>query len=399
MSSMGLAGNVLVVALGAASMLVPLVLAFAKLPLGLLAAWPLLLLQVWPELVSIVVGIPAQRRRHDDPCDLPLDAATWLRQRLDALDLRDVAVESCEGVDAGYHPERRAILLAPRHHEWTVEAYGTAAHELGHALFDRAHPRASRLMQVVRFHGRRLFAVAAAALLSASVLGATALYSTILILTVVVALRGAIMVVEELLASRLALQQLALVLPPHKYRQARWDLGLALLTYVGYAAAAATPLLAFDWLIARGAAVDLGPSVGGSTLAAVAAALVLLGAAVRTWSTLRPVPAWLTIANTGSLWQGALWGIALTHGGLPAWTITLGAIAAVSTVVLPGVFVLGWLNRRLGAASSVAYPTITAVTPISPKDLTPAPTAIDAIARLLSAWWGVPLAIAILTRC
>jgi Zn-dependent membrane protease YugP len=242
------------------------------------------------------------------PDDLPIDAGTWAAQQAARTGLAvDVVAGGGEG---SYDPLRRIVVLSPETFQKRDPSFwAIAAHELGHAQLHRRAPGCYWLLAAVRVGGAALGSLSTAFLIGTLVCG-VALAPIARALLVVAVVADAVVLLEELDASRRARRMLAT------------------------AAAGAAP----SATILTGGAVALVPASRLSLLSALATyAAALVVRAV-------PLVGWSLVLEAARRRQVT----AASPGGLAALAAAILALLLVVSVVVAIVAFLRGRGARVG---------------------------------------------------
>lgn len=240
---------------------------------GLLEPWPFYLAALAAPILVTLGGAHAssyERSRYLRPTT----AEAWLRARLTALGLDDVAVTSeLRGSNFYSHALEFIHLDGELARDHSVAAHAVAAHELGHAWIARRALRHAAMARLARRCAPYSWRLGAGFLFGATMTGASALAApgaALIALTVLARLGVA---VDEAAATQLALRELgATGFAPHELRVARGRLLAALGSYL-LSALGLIPLLAIAPAIARQSAGLLHPGGGWASWQAALAAL------------------------------------------------------------------------------------------------------------------------------
>lgn len=304
---------------------------------------------------------------------LPIPAEQWLRDRIAALGVDvSVQVHRMEGLDA-YWPGVGTIGLCDRTaggrgvHHWSV-----AAHELGHALNERAHPLMPHLLPGARLVSDVCWRLFGAALVTGALLGLDELLVVGLIALLGAIGAGAVVLWDEATASRRGVTLLSEDprLSPAGLREAEDGMADALAVYGADLVGRLVVLLMWPalWQRVQGSGpveVVAEPWAPGVWLLVVVAPVLALRAVHVLLQVVRPEPVGsefrlFTVMQTEAQWEllGGLGVLALIgslydHAGGAAFavavtlaaTVALGPVASVGRALglLP---LLWWLRRR-----------------------------------------------------
>lgn len=401
--------------LGLAAILVgPVLVAYALLPAGVLAAWPAIGLALVSPAITLAAGLVFHgwRATLDEP--LPTTAAEWLRGEIDRLGrvgIRVAAMERGKNRDSFFHPASTTIVLADDvHGEHGARAHAVAAHELGHALVHLDRPRLSAVLIAARAYNAGFFHAGAGLLVGAMLVGTDAVRLAAVALLGAAMVLQALVVVDEALATSIARGLLRAHLGAPAQASAGSDaLARALATYGLRLAGMTAAVAVAAWLTwtRPGGVVGEGAAVTGWTAAAVtmSALAVLAGAVAAIALAARPTVGGLaalgSLAQTlALLWCPLLVAALCDQPGAPAWTIALAAGPAWSVLTTPPVVLVQWLATALGrdiAAMSQPSPTTAplAIKRIAWRQLAEREEPAGLVVRLAGAAgfvWPVPLA-------
>jgi Zn-dependent membrane protease YugP len=187
------------------------ILTYWNVPTGVWAAWPIFALLAAPSLLLVLSHLIGRAIQRPTPAAYPRSAADWLIARVKLSPLLCVTVAELERGNrrSFYHPRTRTIVLADTvRDEHTARAYAIAAHELGHALIDRAMPRLAAFTLACRSVGRLASMWGALALLVIALTGHAAWLPLPFALLLLAAFAHAAVALDELGASRIAMREL-----------------------------------------------------------------------------------------------------------------------------------------------------------------------------------------------
>lgn len=239
------------VMLSMVSMIAMVLYFYWSIPAAALRAWPVYLLMLAPAFLVALAGRHFHTSATVGSRPLPQTAFEWLRARLRAGP-PGISLARLEGRSVGsfYHPTSQTIVLGDDvRNSSLARAHSTAAHELGHALWVRRHPGIARVLLQCRRFNSSVFTVAMSFLFAIALSGQRSWLPLVAAAIAAAVAMAAIMLVEEFLASRIALQELrANHLDGDQLRSARRHLARAWGTYAMATIGYALPLLLWSQL-------------------------------------------------------------------------------------------------------------------------------------------------------
>ena len=266
--------------------------------------WPVLLLVYVPSLVASIMRIVVTRayRRLDKshPDDLEHIAGTWLSHEIMRQGLRGYVRQIVTDNDAKlsrdmFHPLASVIQLeAETHFKRDPMYWAVAAHELGHARVHQNFPILARLTIVALYVKHVLLALAAALVLGNVMFALPHVTELAFSLFVAASILHLVRLLDELAASRYAMQSLraSQYMSWSHMRSARKLLAIAFSTYL--VAFLARVLVLTQWpLVEALTRHPLVPPVAqlttiGTILAAAATLVLVAGIGLRLVTALRP---------------------------------------------------------------------------------------------------------------
>lgn len=378
-----------------AAVLAPLVLAYALLPGEVVALWPLVALSLVPGAVVLIAAVPYHVRRATSRRDLGVTAAAWLAAAIERLGIEvtvaALAHDRHRHRDFYHHATRTIVLSEHTLGDRSPSARAVAAHELGHALVYERWPRLARVLRWCRRRAGAVWSVGNGLLVGVALVGGAELTTVALALVGVgVALYGVI-VVDEVLATRLAIRQLA----GAATRAGVVDLILALGAYAAQAVAMAWPVVAWPALADRfgdGVLVAEAPLTGAlAVTATVTGVVVLVGLVAQLWSARTRTPGLVGVLAIPALIVMPLFVVltvtqpaALDRG----WVVAVAAGPAAGLLMAPPALVLAALDRRVrrGVLRALGPPVapfgLADVRRIAPGDLADREPADGVLTRL-----------------